>query len=170
MLASSSAPVDTVLEKVSFIISNLGHVHKLTLAVSLGALAILVLAKMFKARLVKRRGFKWLAYVPESVHNSSISGTPTDEFLCRVLAVVIASTGLLMPFLCSSRGADFRLFCSAHLRFRLGRARSPSPRQGLSWTSFIRCSFSWSGSLPHQMPRDLDRHRDSRIPRLNCRC
>ena len=81
-MLATSPPVDTVLEKVSFLISNIHRVHKLTLAVSLGALTILILAKLFKARLVMRKGFKWLAYVPE------------------VLAVVIASTGsILLPWL-----------------------------------------------------------------------
>jgi len=53
------------LDKAGFIIEHLGSVHRLTVAVSFIALAVLILAKLFKSRLIKRRGFGWLAYVPE---------------------------------------------------------------------------------------------------------
>lgn len=66
-LVDKAHPADSTLEKASFIIENIRHVHRLTLVVSLVALAILILAKLFKSRLIKRRGFAWLAYVPESV-------------------------------------------------------------------------------------------------------
>lgn len=60
---------DTILEsaadKFSFVIENLSQTHLLTFFVSLAALVFLVLAKTFKARLMTRRGFHFLAYVPE---------------------------------------------------------------------------------------------------------
>ncbi|KAM0755617.1 hypothetical protein T439DRAFT_320323 [Meredithblackwellia eburnea MCA 4105] len=74
VLADSPIPVESSVDKVFFVLRNLSRTHLLTLAVSGTALATLVLAKMFKGRLFNRRGFKWLAYVPE------------------VLLVVIAST------------------------------------------------------------------------------
>ena len=56
---------DGTIEKFTFVLSNLRNVHRLTLLVSLVALAVLISAKLFKAKLIKRRGFGWLAYVPE---------------------------------------------------------------------------------------------------------
>ena len=62
---------DTVLEsatdKFSFVIENIAETHRLTFVVSIFALTFLVLAKTFKARLVTRRGFHFLAFVPEYV-------------------------------------------------------------------------------------------------------
>lgn len=60
-----SKAADGTVEKFTFIVANIRNVHRLTLLVSLVALTILILAKLFKARLIKRRGFGWLAYVPE---------------------------------------------------------------------------------------------------------
>ncbi|KAK4705263.1 hypothetical protein P7C70_g950, partial [Phenoliferia sp. Uapishka_3] len=70
-LAATSPPAESMVEKIGFILENLGQTHILTLAVSLGALAVLVLAKMFKGRLMSRRGFTWLAYVPEYASSRS---------------------------------------------------------------------------------------------------
>lgn len=64
-LVDKRHPLDSTLEKAGFIIRHLGSVHRLTVAVSFTALAVLILAKIFKSRLIKRRGFGWLAYVPE---------------------------------------------------------------------------------------------------------
>ncbi|KAM0793395.1 hypothetical protein ACM66B_000847 [Microbotryomycetes sp. NB124-2] len=73
-------PAESFTDKVNFVIDNLGNVHKLTLVVSLSALAILIAAKMFKASLSQRKGFRFLAFVPE------------------VLAVVIISSVLSAVF------------------------------------------------------------------------
>lgn len=65
VLAATSPPPITMVDKIAFLVQNLRNTQLLTLAVSLGALAVLIGAKMFKGRLMSRRGFGWLAYVPE---------------------------------------------------------------------------------------------------------
>lgn len=60
-------PAESFIDKIQFVIENIGNVHKLTLVVSLTALAILIAAKTFKASLSQRKGFRFLSYVPESV-------------------------------------------------------------------------------------------------------
>lgn len=64
-LLSKSPATETTLDKLVFVFENLHHTHRLTLWVSLAALSVLILAKMFKAKLAARRGFRWLAYIPE---------------------------------------------------------------------------------------------------------
>ncbi|SGY29841.1 BQ5605_C002g01088 [Microbotryum silenes-dioicae] len=56
---------DTTPSKLMLMIEHVDKAHKLTLIVSCVALLVLVSAKSFKARLAKRRGYGFLAYVPE---------------------------------------------------------------------------------------------------------
>ncbi|KAK4055270.1 hypothetical protein OIV83_000552 [Microbotryomycetes sp. JL201] len=58
-------PAESFIDKINFVIDNLGNIHKLTLVVSLSALAVLIAAKMFKSGLAQRKGFRFVAYVPE---------------------------------------------------------------------------------------------------------
>lgn len=67
---------ESAVDKLKFVVQSIGSVHRLTFMISIVALSILILSKIFKARLARRRGFGWLNYVPE------------------VLFVVIASTVL----------------------------------------------------------------------------
>lgn len=72
-MAPTTAP-----QKLIFIIRNLYEAHTLSAIISVVALAILVLAKLFKHTLAARRGLKWLRYVPD------------------VLAVVVVGTSELL--------------------------------------------------------------------------
>ncbi|KAL8286278.1 hypothetical protein RQP46_004766 [Phenoliferia psychrophenolica] len=79
-LAALDPPALTMLEKLEFLWHNIGQTHILTFAVSFVALAVLIAAKMFKGRLVGRRGFGWLAYVPEVLVVVIVSTILTDVF------------------------------------------------------------------------------------------
>ncbi|GAA5969156.1 hypothetical protein JCM11641_007490 [Rhodosporidiobolus odoratus] len=58
--ASSTLP-----EKVYYILTHFGDAHRLTVLVSGVALAVLVGAKLFKRQLSRRKGFRFLNFVPE---------------------------------------------------------------------------------------------------------
>ncbi|ORY73400.1 sulfate transporter family-domain-containing protein [Leucosporidium creatinivorum] len=104
-LVDKAHPPESTLDKAGFIIEHLGSVHRLTVAVSFTALAILILAKLFKSRLIKRRGFGWLAYVPE------------------VLVVVIVSTVFSAIFDWEAQGLQVLGYVSpgnVHIRLPFG--------------------------------------------------
>jgi MFS superfamily sulfate permease-like transporter len=64
-LVNKSHPPTSFVEKIAFVVGHARDAHRLTVAVSLVALAVLILAKLFKARLAQRKGFTFLSYVPE---------------------------------------------------------------------------------------------------------
>ncbi|KAI5478550.1 sulfate transporter [Pseudohyphozyma bogoriensis] len=90
---AAAGGAETFLEKIGFIIEHLEDTHFLTLVISLVSMAFLVLAKMFKGRLVQRRGFRWLAYIPDAIFDWDKAGV-------QVLGKVSAgSVQIRLPFL-----------------------------------------------------------------------
>lgn len=85
VMAHSKHPVETPLEKLRFVFRHIQYTHKLTLVVSLVALALLVFMKLFKHKLVKRKGFTWLAYFPEVLFVVIVS-TSTFRFCLSAMA------------------------------------------------------------------------------------
>ncbi|BGP12538.1 hypothetical protein JCM10213_007618 [Rhodosporidiobolus nylandii] len=95
--ASSTLP-----QKVYYIATHLGDTHRLTFFVSLAALAVLILAKLFKRKLSRRKGFTFLKFVPE------------------VLVVVLASTLVSHLLHWSSHGlATLGPVTAGSVKFRL---------------------------------------------------
>lgn len=66
-LVNKTHPPDSFVEKIAFVAEHIDKSHRLTVAVSLVALAVLILAKLFKVRLAQCKGFAFLSYVPEYV-------------------------------------------------------------------------------------------------------
>lgn len=64
-VANLAVPITTTPEKFMWIIQNLHETHILTAILSSVALSILIGCKLFKARLVKRKYLRLLAYLPE---------------------------------------------------------------------------------------------------------
>ncbi|CEQ38700.1 SPOSA6832_00148, partial [Sporobolomyces salmonicolor] len=75
-LAAAHGSYSSIPAKLGFLVTHLGNTHRLTLAVSSAALAVLVGAKAFKRTVARRKGCGWTKFVPE------------------VLLVVLASTFL----------------------------------------------------------------------------
>lgn len=119
-LLANTPNVVTALDKVVFLVQNLENVHFLTLGVSGLALALLILAKMFKSKLVLRPGFKFLAYIPE------------------VLLVVIISTRepLRSVFKTTARNSFFRaVVLSAYGCLQIRSNGTPCAWQSFGWAS-----------------------------------
>ncbi|SCV68855.1 BQ2448_976 [Microbotryum intermedium] len=95
---------DTMLSKLMLVIEHLDGVHRLTLIVSCVALLVLVSAKSFKARLAKRRGYGFLAYVPEVLVVVILSTvfSATFDWQAKGLSVLgkvsIGDVRILLPF------------------------------------------------------------------------
>lgn len=51
------------MEKLVFVIENLGHAHRLTAAISVICLLVLVTTKIFKPRIARTR--PWISFIPE---------------------------------------------------------------------------------------------------------
>lgn len=64
-LVNKSHPPESFIEKVAFVVEHFHRAHGLTVGVSLVALVVLILSKLFKRRLSQRKGFAFLSYVPE---------------------------------------------------------------------------------------------------------
>ncbi|GAA5856309.1 hypothetical protein JCM8547_000863 [Rhodosporidiobolus lusitaniae] len=115
-LVQAHGASSSVIVKVEYILTHLGDTHRLTLFVSLVALAILVLAKLFKRRLAQRKGFRFLLYVPE------------------VLVVVLASTLLSHLLSWHSHGlATLGRVSAGAVKFRV---------PFLNWTAHHRAYFT----------------------------
>ena len=71
--------IDNSLDKLFWTLKNIRHTHFLSLAISIVALLVLIFAKVVKAKLQTRRGFRHLAFIPESVRSSS----PHERVLTR---------------------------------------------------------------------------------------
>ncbi|SCZ90972.1 BZ3500_MvSof-1268-A1-R1_Chr1-3g02435 [Microbotryum saponariae] len=95
---------DTTLSKLMLVIKHMDKAHRLTLIVSCVALLVLVSAKSFKARLAKRRGYGFLAYVPEVLVVVILSTvfSATFDWQAKGLSVLgkvsIGDVRILLPF------------------------------------------------------------------------
>ncbi|GAA6031993.1 hypothetical protein JCM8097_003378 [Rhodosporidiobolus ruineniae] len=100
------------LAKVSYLVRHVGDAHRLTVAVSSAALAVLICARLFKRRLSRRKGFRFLRFLPE------------------VLVVVLVSTLLSHTFDWHRHGlAVLGRVSPGAVKFRL-------PFLGSAWTPY----------------------------------
>lgn len=64
-LAALPVPIDNTPDKFAWILENLQNAHALTAILSSVALLLLIFARTIKARLMKRKYLRFLAYLPE---------------------------------------------------------------------------------------------------------
>ncbi|GAA5898737.1 hypothetical protein JCM5296_006703 [Sporobolomyces johnsonii] len=64
-LAAAHGSYSSIPAKLGFLATHLGKTHRLTLAVSSTALAVLVGAKAFKRTVARRKGCGWAKFIPE---------------------------------------------------------------------------------------------------------
>lgn len=62
---AQAEPPQSPLEKLFFVIDHIDHVNKTTVILAFGSLAVMILIRSIKPRVMHRPGASWVKYVPE---------------------------------------------------------------------------------------------------------